>query len=932
MQSSRTRIGIRAQFPGCAILNWEAHLEYVLRNDIMNSSNQARGLSPAQRARVDSLLDELLDLPEDRQISSLDERCIEDLAVAGEVESLLRAASASGAFLTMLPRPPVEETVEGSAIGTRLGAWRLIRLIGHGGMGEVYEASRIQGDFDHRVAIKVLQREAAAQLERFQAERQILARLEHPGIARLYDGGLTADERPYMVMEYVEGRAITEFCLLTRPNLQKRLRLFIQICEAVAYAHQNLIVHRDLKPSNILVTADGTVKLLDFGIAKLLDAQNARITQATMAPLTPICAAPEQLSGGPVTTATDVYALGLLLFELLTGVHPWVGVGTPILQAMRAILHRQAPAASALASTNPDAPIPVRAIRGDLDAVVAKALRSEPSQRYPTVESLKLEIERMLNGEPVDARKGVPLYVVGRLLRRYRWAVSAVALVLLAAGTGLSWQAHQVRLERDIARREGSREEAVRYNLTRLFHAAIADPTALPLSANKLIGGGAQPSLHESRDRPEIAGQMLLAPADIYGALEDVTGAASLLEGFVGQSNSRIEPAALADARQKLADIELLRGQLDYAGQLLDQADTFWSSSPRPYLEERLAGLVVRARLQRARGDLGASIATTREAIVQRVSLSGHDHRETALLYNTLANSLTIANRFNEALAANRESAAIYQALGLGDGIDAQVVLANRGILVLRMGRLQAAEILLNNSLTRERAIAGESPALAAAMGYYGRVLSITNRNEAAAAVLRMAADIAARSAGPDSPLALQNQLFLGEAESAMGDRVAANTTLNDVRVAALAQYGAAHPLALRTEIALAQLAATEGDYERAVSQLVSAIAGLRKSGAFNEAILAHALEILGDVELSTGRVQQANTALLEAVQIRQRTSGDTWELAEARERLGETQAKGGVEGAADLLGKAAHDLESQLGAAHPETIRAKAALAYART
>ena len=919
------------RFSRCAILEWEAHLEYVLRDDIMNSSNQAIGLTPAQRACVDSLLDELLDLPEDRRISSLHERRIEDLAVADEVESLLRAASASGAFLTMPPRPPAGERVEAGAIGTRLGAWRLIRLIGHGGMGEVYEASRIQGDFDHRVAIKVLQREAAAQLERFQAERQILARLEHPGIARLYDGGLTSDQRPYMVMEYVEGRAITEFCAQTRANLPSRLRLFIQVCDAVAYAHQNLIVHRDLKPSNILVTADGAVKLLDFGIAKLLNAQSARITQATLAPLTPICAAPEQLSGGPVTTATDVYALGLLLFELLTGVHPWVGSDTPILQAMRAILHRPAPVASALASTNPDAPIPARLIRGDLDAILAKALRSEPSQRYSTVESLKLEIERMLGGEPIEARKGIPLYVLGRLLRRYRWAVSSVAVVLIAAAIGLSWQAHQVRLEREIAQREGSREEAVRYNLTRLFHAAIADPAALPLSADKLIGG-VQRSLHESSDRPEIAGQSVLAPVDIHGALEDVTGAASLLEGFVGQSNSRIEPAALADARQKLADIELMRGQLDYAGQLLDQADAFWRSSPRPYLEERLAGLIVRARLQRARGDLDASITTTREAIVQRVSLSGHDHRETALLYNALAISLTGASRLKEALAAYHESSAIYHALGLGEGIDAQIVLANSGILELRMGHLQAAETLLNDSLTRERSLAGESPAVAAAMGYYGKVLSITNRNEAAVAVLREATDIAARSAGPDSALALQNQLYLGQAELAMGNRAAANTTLNDVRVAALAQYGTAHPLALRTQIALAQLAATEGDYERAVSQLVSAIAGLRKSGAFNVADLAQALEILGDVELSTGRVQQANTALLEAVRIRERISGETWELAEARERLGETQAKGGVEGAADLLEKAAQELELQLGAAHPETVRAKAALAYART
>jgi tetratricopeptide (TPR) repeat protein len=376
----------------------------------------------------------------------------------------------------------------------------------------------------------------------------------------------------------------------------------------------------------------------------------------------------------------------------------------------------------------------------------------------------------------------------------------------------------------------------------------------------------------------------------------------------------------------------LLRGQLDYAGQLLDQADAFWKSSPRPYREERLAGLVVRARLQRARGELDAGIATTRDAIAQRASLSGHDHRETALLYNALGISLTLANRLDDARAAYQESIAIYHKLGLGDDIDAQIIIANDGILELRVGRLQIAEVLLKTSLTRERLLAGESTALAAAMGYYGKLLSITNRNETAVAVLHEAAQIAARCAGSDSPLALQNQLFLGETQSAMGDRIAAGATLNDVRVAALAQYGTAHPLALRTQIALAQLAARGGNYERAVSQLDSAVAVLRRVGAPNETTLARALEILGDVELSAGRIQQANAALEEAVSIRERTSGDTWELAEARERLGETRTKGGNAGGADILEKAAHVLESQLGAAHPETVRARSALASAHS
>jgi non-specific serine/threonine protein kinase/serine/threonine-protein kinase len=897
----------------------------------MHPSDQAAGLSSEQKARIDSLLDELLDLPVDQRISSLHNRHIEDSAVVDEVESLLFAASASDGFLTIPPRPDFDGVVENAAIGTRLGAWRIVRLIGHGGMGEVYEAIRVQGDFDHRVAIKLLQREAAAQLERFEAERQILARLEHPGIARLYDGGLTTDDRPYMVMEYVEGRAITEFCVLTHASLENRLKLFIQVCAAVAYAHQNLIVHRDLKPSNILVTKDGAVKLLDFGIAKLLDAQSARITQAAAVPLTPICAAPEQLTGGVITTATDVYALGLLLFELLTDSHPWVGSDTPVLQAMRTILQREAPVASELASNNAHAPIPARLIRGDLDAIVAKALRSEPAHRYATVESLKLEIERVLSGEPIEARKGVRLYIVGRLVRRYRWALGTVVFITATAVAGMAWQSHQAAIERDTARRERSREEAMRYNLTRLFHATVADQGAERSPANNLIDSGAQRALQDLHDRPELAGQIGLTLADIYGALEDVTGAASLLEGFIAQSNSRVDPAALADARQKLADIELLRGQFDYAGQLLNQADEFWRGSPRPYLEERLAGLIVRARLQRALGDLNGSIATTRESIAQRVSLSGHDHRETALLYNTLAISLTTANRLDEALAAYHETMAIYRSLGLREGLDAQITMANSGILELRMGHLQGAEVLLKSSLATERSLAGESAALAAAMGYYGKVLSITNRNEAAVSVLREAVDVALRCAGSDSPLTLQNQLFLGEAQSAMGDLAAANAVLNDVRVAALVQYGAAHPLTLRTQVALAQRAAKGGDYERAVSQLVSAIAGLRQLGAPHETILAQALEILGDVELSSGRTEQANTALLEAVAIREKTPSDTWELAEARERLGETLAKAGSVAAADLLEKAARELESQLGAAHPETVRAKSAVARAR-
>ena len=421
----------------------------------------------------------------------------EDAIVVAEVESLLLAAHASDGFLdthASTDRAP-DEVGPDRAIGMRLGAWNITRLIGQGGMGDVYEATRADGVFEQRVAIKLLQREAAAQLDRFQAERQILARLEHSGIARLYDGGITADRRPFMVMEYVEGVSITDYCTEHRADIHQRLQLFVQVCDAVAYAHRNLVVHRDLKPSNILVTKSGTVKLLDFGIAKLLDPQLARVTQFAVAPMTPICAAPEQLTGGPITTATDVYALGLLLFELLAGEHAWMNPGTPMLQALRTLLQRSAPAVSRRAETNPHAPVPPRLLRGDLDAIVAKALRAEPAHRYTTVESLKSEIERVLRGEPVEAREGARLYLVGHLLRRYRWAVAAAAAIFLSLASGLglaAWQAHRVAIERDNARRDASREEAVRYSLTRLFRSAITDQGSQPATAKTMIDSSAQ--------------------------------------------------------------------------------------------------------------------------------------------------------------------------------------------------------------------------------------------------------------------------------------------------------------------------------------------------------------------------------------------------------------------------------------------------------
>jgi len=883
-------------------------------------------LSEQQKTEVDALLDKLLDYQGLARQECWRGLTVTDPAVHAEVESCLRAAESMGDFLSQPARAGPDAIDDDLAIGTVLDGWRITARIGRGGMGEVYKADRAQGDFDQRVAIKVLQHSARKELERFQAERQILARLEHPSIARLLDGGTTPDGRPYMVMEYVEGLPITQYCASVQCSLAQKLRLFVQVCDGIAYAHSSLIVHRDLKASNILVTADGHVKLLDFGIAKLLDSgPDANLTQAslTRAPLTPAFAAPEQLLGQPVTTATDTYALGVLLFELLTGTHPWVKSGSPIAQAVRAVVNKQAP----LASTVVETPAAARALRGDLDAIISKSLRDEPGRRYVTADSFKADIVRYLNGDPVQARGGARLYRLGRTLRRHRGLVAGVVLVLISLTAGLgtaTWQARRAAIERDIARRDAAREEAARDGLTRMFRAAISAQGGQKATAKNMIDQSALRVLQEYRDKPRLAGPLVLTLADLYGALQDVEGAGTLLEGFLAEENGQANPADVADARQKLANIELLRGHTDRSSQLLQQAMALWKRFPRQYAEERLEGMGIRAKLERVHGDIEQSILTSRATIDERIALSGRNNRETAILYNSLAISLTAANRLDEALSAYRETIDIYRAIGMGDALDTQIILGNVGTLELRTGQIRAAREQLESAIAHERELAGDSAAVAAAMGYYGRALWILNNNMEAVGVLRDAAALAARYAGATSPVSVQNRLFLADAQLSAGDLEGAHTTLSAVAESARKQYGPTHPLALRARLGFARWSLARGQEV----DLTDTVAALRKAGPAAKLTLAEALELLGRAQSARHDRKAALVSLQEAVALREGGTPGSWELAHARELLGEAlQADGESEAAKRVLSQAVSVLRTQLGAEHPETIRAEQAL-----
>src|SRR5690606_37311382 len=505
-------------------------------------------LTPDRWQRIDDIFAQALDEPPERRLEWLARACEGDAELYDAVSRLLAKLPAAeaelGESLTDYAETVLAERV-GEASGEphdsalpldgRVGAYRLVEEIGRGGMGTVYLAERDDAEFEKRVALKLVKRGMDTDdiLLRFRYERQILASLEHPNIARLYDGGAAPDGRPYLVMEYIEGVPITRYCDENRLSIDARLRLFAGVCRAVQFAHQNLVVHRDIKPSNILVQPDGTVKLLDFGIAKLLDrtaAGPAPETRVDVRIFTPEYAAPEQLTGeAPVTTATDVYSLGVLLFELLTGRRPdraqeaaLPGAALGRALAGAADTAERAGRLEEAARQRGTTPERLRRrLRGDLESIVSTALEREPARRYASAGELLADVERHLAGFPVEARGPSIRYRAALFVRRHRVGVGAAALVVLSLVGGLGaavWQAGRAARERDQARLERARAEQVSGFVLGLFEAAdpLTDERLDTLRARDLIERGVDRVRTQLADQPDVKAGTLATLANVY--------------------------------------------------------------------------------------------------------------------------------------------------------------------------------------------------------------------------------------------------------------------------------------------------------------------------------------------------------------------------------------------------------------------------------
>lgn len=505
-----------------------------------------------QRARA--IFDELMELPAVQRESRLLAACGEDAALLAELRTLLSAdAALEGADDTLaLGRAAPDlleefgedaERASASAwVGTRLGAWQLQRQIGRGGMGAVWLASRADGNYQGQVAIKLMHASIDGEefVRRFKAERQILAGFDHPNIARLVDAGSDADGRPFLALEYVDGQPITRYCDDRSLSVEQRLRIFLEVCAAVAHAHQRLVVHRDLKPSNILVTAEGRVRLLDFGIAKLISADEAT-TRTGSQTFTPAYAAPEQIRGALITTGVDVHALGLLLHELLTGMRAYGHSDSTPAAYEQAILNQSPPLPSRAvlepgAKVDESAPNRARArrlspvtlaarLRGDLDAIVQKALRKEPEQRYSSVEALVEDLRRHLDHLPVQARRGRLRYRIGRFLRRHALASALVGLAALSLLTGIGialWQAQLARAERDRAQTALATAERVTGFVTHMLSQATADAgQGHALTVREVLDQTAKGLDEELADEVAVRARIHLMLGQVYDALMD---------------------------------------------------------------------------------------------------------------------------------------------------------------------------------------------------------------------------------------------------------------------------------------------------------------------------------------------------------------------------------------------------------------------------
>jgi eukaryotic-like serine/threonine-protein kinase len=790
-------------------------------------------------AAVQLLFEELVDLDFKEQTRRLT-KSKQARHIVEQASALLTAARSEGILDMGAPsfdQPSSGAAYSSLAAGERVGGFTIERLIGRGGMGEVYLAHRTSDDFEQRVALKLLRAEAADRGDAFLRERRLLARLEHPGIARLIDAGIAPDGRPYMAMEYIEGLAIDQYCADNECTLEQRLSLFRDVCAAVSYAHANLVIHRDIKPSNIMIDKGGMVRLLDFGIAKLLD-DTALVPATTQAMLTPDYAAPEQLDGDEPTVTADVYALGLVLYELVTGQGPWRREGASVPAIIRRVLYEDAAMPSTVAAGQ-GAPIPANQIAGDLDAIIMKAMRRHPSERYASVADLSNDVRRHQELKPVRARDGSTRYMIGRFVRRYRWAVAAssaaFAALLIGAG-GIAWQARETAKERDNAIEEANRSSAVNQMLTVMMRDSaefggadnITVKEMLAKSSDRLIG---------SLDTSGKSADLVITLYDLFVNLEDPAGADALLQKAMQRGIGKGDASATARLQLRAATAAASSGRTEEMAPLLDAAEPVFRADPEKFRYELAETNMVRAQLLRRSKKLDEAIALLQKTLPEAERAYVGKTRDMLAVYNSLLVYMMEANRFDDMPAVFTRADAFMQKTNQQDTMVGLAITQLKALRLVKLDQPAPAEKILEQVVARRRAIFGNSAGLAVDLLQLGRAKIALGKFTEAAPLLSESFTLSEKYLTMKAIPTVVAGAALAEAQAETGAVAAAKVTLAklDQSLAAGPKNGLPNAIVLRAK---AIMLLNEGKIAQAKQEADNAEAIFKAQGPAAETFL----------------------------------------------------------------------------------------------
>jgi serine/threonine protein kinase/tetratricopeptide (TPR) repeat protein len=894
-------------------------------------------MDTARLARIQDLFLAALEHPAEARAGFLDAVC-DDPALRKAVEVYLAADADEAAFF--LDRPLVRlcepETEPEAVEGRHVGPYRLRRLLGRGGMGAVYLAERT--DVGLRVALKVVRGDLAdpGARRRFAFERRVLARLEHPNIARLYDAGVGDDGTPYFAMELVKGVPLTDYCDRKRLDLDARLRLFERVGRTVQHAHQHFIVHRDLKPSNIFVTPEGEVKLLDFGIAKALNEAEDEadgLTATGRRLLTPAYAAPEQFRSGPVTAATDVYSLGVVLFELLTGKRPDTDSTHAPKRPSTAVTETDATGTETAAARQTTTERLARRLRGDLDVICLKALQPDPNRRYASAEAFVEDIQRHLAGLPVTARRDSVGYRLQKFVRRHRRGVltSLAAATVLALVVGF----YTIRLqaERDTARLEAQKAERLSLFLTDLF--SRSDPyeevRGDTLRARDLLARGTVRTESELSGEPEVQAAMFNSIGTVYARLGLPDEAQPLVKRALTIRRALLGPdhPDVAESLLSLGHVHLERGEyaatdsigsavlalLQRGGDEVDVARALHLLGLSQYEQGQFttADSLHKQSYALFRNHLGAD---QDETVASLIALA---HVEAALGVDSTAAAYTA-----DVLAARRRT------LGDGHPLVAEA-LSDYGYTLRRQGRYEDAERAYREALAlKRRALGDDHPSVATTLNNLGVLLGVAGRYDEVAPILEEALAIRRARYGDVHPLVASSINNLAQLAVATGDLDAAFGYQQEALELALRLYDGDHPDIAQSLQKQALIRFRQGRFREAEGLFREVLAMQRRLRGGDHELVAQNLNNVGSALIEQARHAEAEPLLHEALAMYRRTLGEAHvELAVPLRHLGRIQtARGHYEEAERLLNEALQLESAHLSPEHPRVRLTRDALA----